>query len=615
MIIGTAGHIDHGKSTLVAALTGRRMDRLAEERRRGITIDLNFAPLFLEGLEPIGIIDVPGHEDFVRTMVAGSSGIDAVLLVVDALEGPMPQTLEHLAIVEQLGIPYGIPVVTKADLADPEWVALVSSELEDQLGGSSVAFGPPVVVSATTGLGLDTLRERIRSLHGLIPPRDAQDAFRLPVDRAFSVAGTGTVVTGTAWSGAVSVGDHVRVLPSDQLGRVRSIEIHSEKVDRSVAGARLALGLAGVERVELHRGDVVLTDHIPWQATSAIDAAVHLLAGASRPLVSRTRVRVHVGTAELMGRIRVSSPIAPGESGIARISFERPTVVRGGDRFVLRSYSPVATIGGGLTLDPIPPRRERKSMISLPPPLEGAQRLRMLVMRRALGVAVKDLTVLAGLPSAVIDRLIREDSSLDRIEEWVIGGTRVEELGRRTLSQVTAFHASSPGEAGLSLGTLREQLRVPPRLADAIIQRLVDRTELRVADGIAALNTFKPVLVIGDAELDVVAELLARAGLEPPSVSELRIVVGREDLPAILKLGVSRGLVVAVERDRYFHRSALARFTAIVQEIGTAGVITPGAIRDRLGLSRKFLIPLLEWADRDGLTRREREGRVLLRKH
>ncbi|MGH7703247.1 MAG: selenocysteine-specific translation elongation factor, partial [Gemmatimonadales bacterium] len=352
MIIGTAGHIDHGKSALVEALTGQAMDRLAEERKRGITIDLNFAPLALGGGRVAGIVDVPGHEDLVRTMVAGASGMDLLLLVVAANEGIMPQTREHLAIAEQLALPLGIPVITKADLAEPEWLELVRQEVDEWLRPSPIRFTPAIAVSAIRGDGLEELRTLIEGTTQTVAPRAADDIFRLPVDRVFSVAGIGTVVTGTAWSGAVAVGDPVRVVPGGREGRIRSIESHGRSLGTSQPGARTALGISGLERREVGRGDQLVAAGVPWTAATVVDVWVHLLPGATRVLTHRTRVRLHHGTAELLARISPRQAIEPGGSGLARLALEAPAVVRGGDRFVLRSYSPVITVGGGWVVDP-----------------------------------------------------------------------------------------------------------------------------------------------------------------------------------------------------------------------------------------------------------------------
>jgi selenocysteine-specific elongation factor len=396
MIIGTAGHIDHGKSSLVTALTGRAMDRLAEERRRGITIDLNFAPLELGSGRVAGIVDVPGHEDFVRTMVAGASGIDVALLVVAADEGIMPQTTEHLAVLEHLGVPVGIPVVTKADLVDPEWLELVLLEVAERLAGSPVAFGPPIAVSARTGQGLPELRERIAAQTASVRP--SGDLFRLPVDRAFSVAGVGTVVTGTSWSGRVEVGDAVVLLPEGVEGRVRSVEMFGHPSGQSEPGARTAVGIAGIARDAVRRGQVLVRAGDPWESTSALDVELSLDASAPRALTPRTRVRVHLGTAEVLARVHPRSAIEPGERGLARLALEASVAARGGDRLVIRSYSPVTTIGGGVVLDPLPPPRRAAWPAGLSAATPG-ERLHALLSRRPAGVAQGALPLLLGMPT------------------------------------------------------------------------------------------------------------------------------------------------------------------------------------------------------------------------
>ncbi|HEX6432854.1 MAG TPA: selenocysteine-specific translation elongation factor, partial [Gemmatimonadales bacterium] len=328
MIIGTAGHIDHGKSTLVTALTGRPVDRLAEERRREITIELNFAPLELGSGRVAGMVDVPGHEDFIRTMVAGASGVDLALLVIAADEAIMPQTEEHLLILEQLGIPLGIPVITKADLVDPDWLALVVAEVADRLRSSPITFDAPIVVSAKTGTGIDALRERLAAQAKLVEPRSAADAFRMPIDRVFSLPGVGTVVTGTVWSGRVAVGDPVLSLPSGSRGRIRSLESYGQPVERSEPGARTAIAVTGIERSALSRGTVLVSDRLPWTSVSALDVEIALDPRAPRPLRARTRVRFLLGTVEVMARVLPRSNIEPGSSGMARLRLESPLVAR-----------------------------------------------------------------------------------------------------------------------------------------------------------------------------------------------------------------------------------------------------------------------------------------------
>ena len=609
MIIGTAGHIDHGKSALLEALTGIRMDRLREERERGITIDLNFAPLALGDGMVGGVVDVPGHEDFVRTMVAGASGMDLVLLVIAADEGIKPQTREHLAIVEQLGIPRGIPVLTKADLVEPEWLDLLSLEIKEWLSASLVRFNPPVPVSAIQGTGLDRLKREILQIATEVSARPLDDLFRLPVDRSFSVAGIGTVLTGTAWSGSIAVGEIVRIMPGGTEARVRSIEVHGKPAERSTPGMRVALGLVGVDRDQLRRGDVVVAQGSPWQPTGALDVDLHLLPDAARALTTRSRVRIHLGTAEVLARVYPRERIEPGRSGLARLALESPTIARSGDRFVLRSYSPVLTIGGGTVLDPIPPRRGNWSPDLVHP--EPEQRLRAVLDRRPLGVSARELPLLAtATPAAVLSQL-EGWSDYQKVQGYFIRESAMADAASLATDALAQFHSAHPVERGLPLGELRQLLRSPGWLTDAVLDHLASTGRILLEDGIARAPGFKPRVNGGEAQVERLVARLELAQLAPPSNEELARELGLPEVGNALRLAAQTGLVEAVERDRYFARTALERFTAELRELGRAGSITPAQVRDRLGLTRKYVIPLLEWADRKGITVRIGEGRRL----
>jgi selenocysteine-specific elongation factor len=610
MIIGTAGHIDHGKSALIAALTGSAMDRLADERRRGITIDLNFAPLALPGGATAGVVDVPGHEDFVRTMVAGASGIDLALLVVAADEGIMPQTREHLAILEHLGVAAGIPVVTKADLVEPDWLELVAEEVAEWLGRSPVAFEPPLAVSVRSGQGLDQLRERLARRAAALRPRAGADLFRLPVDRAFSLAGVGTVITGTAWSGRVAVGDAVRFLPAGRQARVRSIESYGSTLAQSEPGARTAVGLAGVQRDDVRRGDWLVAADAPWMATLALDVELSLEDTAPRPLLVRSRVRLHLGTAEVMARVSPRAPIEPGGHGLARLVLEAPVVARTGDRFVLRSYSPVTTIGGGRVLDPEPPRRRTAWPATLATS-DPAERFRAMLERRPLGISSAQLPVLLGLPPADALAAARAEPAARLVGElWVRDGV-LAEIGSRALAAIKAWHRAHPADRGVPLETLRHGLRAPAALVERALADLAEGGRVRLAAGFATLSGFVPRVEGGDAEIDRVVRILEEAQLSPPSLAELERQTGRRDVGAILRLAAESGRVEAVERERWYARPALDRFTAVLAELGRDSLIAPSAVRDRLGISRKFMIPLLEWADAKGITERVGDARRL----
>ena len=610
MIVGTAGHIDHGKSALVAALTGRLVDRLAEERRRGITIDLNFAPLVLPNGAVAGVVDVPGHEDFVRTMVAGASGIDLALLVVAADEGLMPQTVEHLAVLEHLRVPAGIPVVTKADLVEPDWLELVMEEVAGWLAGSPVTFEPPLAVSARTGQGLDQLRSRLAERTAALVPRRGADLFRMPVDRAFSLAGVGTVVTGTAWSGSAAVGDALQLLPGGRPARVRSIESYGRRLERSEAGARTAVGLAGIQRDDVGRGDWLVAADAPWVATRALDVEIALQASAPRALAARSRVRVHLGTAEVMARVNPRAPIEPGGRGPARLVLEKPVVARAGDRLVLRSYSPVTTIGGGRVLDPDPPRRRNVWPAGLDSAVP-AERFRAVLERRALGTSSAQLPVLLGVPPAAALAVARGEAGARPVNDVWVRRDVLAGIGTRAMAALKAYHRAHPADRGVPLETLRHGLRAPEALVERALADLAESGRIHVAVGIAMLSGFVPRVEGGDAEIDRVVRILEEAGLSPPSVSELERQTGRRDIGAILRLASRSGRIEAVERERWYARQALDRFTAVLSDLGREGPIIPADLRDRLGMSRKYMIPLLEWADAKGITERAGDARRL----
>ncbi len=606
MIIGTAGHIDHGKSTLVTALTGRKMDRLAEERRRGITIDLNFAPLDLPGLPAAGLIDVPGHEDLIRTMVAGASGIDLVLLVIDLAEGPRPQTEEHLAILEQLRVPAGIPVFTKADTVEAEWADLMVADVMARLARSSVRFEAPAIVSAHTGFGIDQLRSRLGDWIRAATARDDEDLFRMPIDRGFSVAGVGTVITGTTWSGRVEVGESVRLLPGDQVARLRSIESYGQERPRTELSARTALGLVGIDRTAVGRGQVAVGTGADWVPTSRIDVAVELLASAPTTIRSRSRVRVHLGTAEVLARVAPLAPIPKGGTGLARLVLETPIVARGGDRFVLRSYSPPTTIGGGWVVDPTP-----EPKCTWPEGLhrtDPGPRLDALVARRRFGLSEAAIPLLLGTPPKETARLAKRAKAI-RLAGRLVEPATIANLERAALNALTDFHRLHPDLSGLSTETLRQGLKAPEALAGALVDDLRTRGKLIEREGLAALPGFQGSQVAG-AAVDQLVGLLRAARLEPPDTEELSRLMGLPHLAGLLKRAVEAGAIAAVERQRYFSTEALTEFRAAVTTDPVGAEIIPATVRERLGgLSRKFMIPLLEWGDRQGLTYRDPAGR------
>ncbi len=618
-VIGTAGHIDHGKTALVKALTGVDTDRWEEEKRRGITIDLGFAPLPLGDAIQASVVDVPGHEGFVRNMLAGATGIDVALLVIAADEGIMPQTEEHLAIVELLGVRRGIPVITKRDLVDGEWLELVRSEVSTRLGASRVRWDDALATSVVTGEGLPELREALRRVAGDLVERPADDLFRLPIDRVFAVAGAGTVVTGSTWSGSVAVGDTVRLLPLGREARVRSIEVHGQAAERAVPGRRTALALVGVDKNELARGHVAVTG-AGWQATTLLDVAAELLPTARRPLASRTRVRVHLGTAEALARVVQTPAIAPGHSGLARLLLETPVVARGGDRFVLRSFSPVTTIGGGVVLDPFAPSRTRLRRRRVAVAQGPAVRLGILAVEAGLtGVGTDTLAVRLGVSPGRVTAVIAEaeQNVLASPETLVDRQAVVAEAGR--LGEVLRrYHEEHPLDPGMSLQALRAAVGTPAppsAVLDAVLDVGVKSGQLEVAGSVARRPGWRPALDARATDAsDKLARRLADARWQVPTVAELEREFPGSPVRALLSHLARTGTAEPIDAERYAANGALAEFrTALETALAELGTATPAELRDRLGLTRKHLIPLLEWADRRGVTRRAGDARVLAR--
>jgi selenocysteine-specific elongation factor len=625
LVVGTAGHIDHGKTALVRALTGVDTDRLEEEKRRGITIDLGFAPLDL-GPFRASVVDVPGHEGFIRNMVAGATGVDLALLVVAADEGVMPQTSEHLDILRLLGVTRGVVALTKCDLpADPGWRELVVEEIHAAVEARFGERWPVVEVSATAGTGLGALRAALAAEAERIPVREARDRFRLPVDRTFALAGAGTIVTGTVWSGSVAEGDRVLVLPAAVEARVRSVEVHGVRAERAEPGRRAALALVGLSREQAERGAVVVTGE-GWRAARAMDVELRMLAGhaALRP---RLRVRVHHGTSEVMARIvaepqgGATPPADPSAPVLARLYLETPLVARAGDRFVVRSYSPVTTIGGGVIVDPWADDLARERGRRRPPlaalPAGPADRVLFLVRRRgrrglglgalavASGLSAPDLE--AGVAAAVAGGAVRSG-------DWLVADAAVAEVAESLLASLGPYHAVHPLEPGMPAQAWRAS-------AGDLRKELVEIAELRLErSGAVALEgtvVRLPGFVVGggaagQALREALLRALESAGAEPPAVADLQGDHPRGDVSGALRILAQQGLVVSVGKDRYYAAAAYAmesdRITAVIRELGEA---TPAAIRQRLGRSRKWLIPLLEHLDREGVTVRKGDIRIL----
>jgi selenocysteine-specific elongation factor len=615
MIIGTAGHIDHGKTALVKALTGIDADRLPEEKRRGITIDLGFAPLVLDGIGTVGMIDVPGHEDFVRSMLVGASGIDLGLLVVAADEGVMPQTREHLLILRLLGIPKVMVALTKSDLVDAEWIELVRNDVL-ALFEPVVAEAPIIVAcSSRTGEGVTELRSALARLLMTAKPRASDDLFRLPVDRAFTVKGTGTVVTGTVWSGELLTDENVRVLPSGRTARTRRIEQHGKSSDHASAGSRTAVALVGIEVGDVPRGSVLVTDE-SWCATSLFEAVISLESGTGVRMTPRTRLRLHAGASEVGARLAsVRGHLDSGELVLARVVTDSPVALRGGDRFVLRLPAPLRTIGGGVVVDPYAPRRtlphDRSQRLESLSASSASRFARILASEGSRGVVTKEIPVRVGCAPAEVVTLSEESGAYGGAHN-LFAPLAVEEVMASVRRIIAEYEIRAPLNPGVPTRTLKEGLRAHEELVDIAIREMEQNGEIETLGPLVSRTGWAPSPSERDVQLStLLAHDICAAEKEPPSVNELVLRYG-SSVPGLLRFLERQGRIVQVETDRYYDRSVLEAMIARLKDALVPGeAYVPAQLRDVLGFSRKYLIPFLEFCDRNGLTERRENGRVL----
>ncbi len=610
MILGTAGHIDHGKTALVRALTGVDTDRLPEEKRRGITIDLGFAPLALANGETLGVVDVPGHEAFVRTMLAGASGIDLALLVIAADEGPMPQTREHLAILELLQVPQLIVALSKADLVDVDWLELVTEDVRALLAPTPFAGAEVIPTSVVSSSGIDRLRDALQRQTSNVKRQtsNAVDLFRMPVDRVFSVKGTGTVVTGTVWSGELSLESSARIMPLGSTVRIRGLQSHGQAVESLAPGTRAAIALAGVDQHAFNRG-ATLVAHGEWDATLIVRADLTLLAGAPE-LRPRTRVRFHLATSDVGARVVASgSPVAPGTARAVRIALDEPVMARAGDRFVLRSASPLATIGGGVITDPNAPRRAR------PMPdlgLGPSERLELFAHEAGLhGVKESTLAVRLGVAHRDVSAAVQGMGSLIKNGDKWYATQALEHAREKLLQLVRAHHAQRPLEPGAPRQDIRSRLGMDQALFDQLIAQLTAGKQLVATGAELRAAGFGPELSTQQTRTsEDLMVALETAGHEPPSVAELQERFGPQTV-SLLRHLERQQRVVQVEDARYYTPEAVHELVRRLQgAMAGKGELAPTDLREALGFSRKFLIPFLEFCDKRGYTARQGSGRV-----
>ncbi|HEY0426297.1 MAG TPA: selenocysteine-specific translation elongation factor [Pyrinomonadaceae bacterium] len=633
IIVGTAGHIDHGKTALVKILTGVNADRLPEEQRRGITIDLGFAELDLDDLR-IGFVDVPGHERFVKNMLAGASGIDFVLLVIAADEGVMPQTREHFEICRLLETKNGIVVLTKKDLIDEELLELVKLETAELVENSFLENAPVVAVSAKTGEGVEELKKILLETARKIPARRNENITRLPVDRSFSVKGFGAVVTGTLISGEIKEADEMEILPDGKKVRVRGLQTYGKTVAAAHAGQRTAVNLGGVEHAEIERG-MILCERGVLRPTQIFDAEIEVLKEAKRSLKSRQRVRVHIGTIEALARVQIlneAGEIAPGEKNFAQLRLETPIVTVPGERFIIRSYSPQITIAGGRVLDALATRHRRKDTENVREYLQNLiaadkSRQAKLFLETAgeRGLTFADLQARTGWRAEIMQKAIDENiekKSIIEAENFFVARTPFENLKTKTLEEIENHHRREPLARGILRETLREKIFA--HLAPEIFKAILANLKEKIVSEKDIVRLLSHNLELSNEEKTLRANLekiYKNAKLEAPKLEDAlseavgSTKLGRETARKIFQLLINAGEVVKVTEEFYFYRETIDELVKKLKDFAGRApdrLIDVAVFKAMAGVSRKYAIPLLEYFDRERITRRAGDKRLIL---
>jgi selenocysteine-specific elongation factor len=630
IILGTAGHIDHGKTSLIKALTGVDTDRLKEEKARGITIELGFAALTLPNGQNIGIVDVPGHERFIRHMLAGATGMDLVALIIAADEGVMPQTREHLEICQLLKVKRGLVVLTKVDLVEEEWLELVEEDVHNFLQGTFLEAAPVIRFSAVTGQGTEEFLETLEKLSADIQTKPISGIFRLPIDRVFTIKGFGTVVTGTAVSGKVRVGDLVEIYPPQFKARVRNIQMHDENVEEAVAGSRTAINLQGIDKLELERGMIVATPEA-LLASQRLDARLDILPSAGRPLKNRREIRLHTGTSEELATLIVLArdELAPGESGLVQFRLTIPLAVKPFDRFVIRNVSPALTIGGGHFLHINPPkhRRLQDNVIQGLEFLEkstDAERIAFHLRESgAAGLSRTELVKLVALNAAEVEPILKHLVKTGQIIPYDLENSRyvlsaeVKDLQNQAAQFLQKFHQNQPLKLGLSKEELRRRLpeELEVRLFNYLLQDLENQKRIVVDKELVRLASHRVILGEAQEELAKKMEsLYQKGGLTPPTLKEAGTALRAEGtrLQEIIKLLTSQGRLVKVKEDLLFHHSVIVMLKdTLVAYLRQHREISVPQFKDLTQTSRKFAIPLMEYFDASRVTVRVGENRRL----
>ncbi len=635
IILGTAGHVDHGKTSLIRSLTGIETDRLKEEKKRGITIELGFAFLDLPCGHRLGIVDVPGHEKFIRNMVAGAAGMDLVAFVIAADEGIMPQTEEHFEICRLLGVRDGLIILTKKDLVEEEWLEMVEEEIRDSFADSFLADAPIIAVNTLTGEGIE---EIIHVLDRKVATMDFTEEFgpfRMAVDRVFTMKGFGTVITGTSLAGRIDVGAEIMFYPSGLIGKIRGIQVHGEEVSLVEAGHRTAINLQGIEKDQINRGDMVASPG-SMQASTLLEGELHHLSSARAHLKNRARVRVHLGTREIIGRVLLleSDSLAPGESGHVQLLLDESVATWPGDHFVVRNYSPIATIGGGTLYNIAPKKRKRtlerdrehnRLVMEAYSAVESEERIVLLIKENGLaGITANQLGARLGIFGKKLKKLLQHPISngtlvvVDSETQRLVAASLTESLGEQILTRLEEFHQKNPLQSGLAKEALRSQLKPPvdQKLLASIFSLLVKQGKIEQTGVEVKLAGHTVTLQVDEQEIEEkIGRLYAEAGLAPPIVKE--ILAQFPDCPEkqilqVLELLVRKGRLIRLNETLCFDHAGIERLVAqVTSYLQTEGEIDAQRFKELTGLTRKFSIPLLEYFDKIKLTIRIDNKRIL----
>lgn len=621
IILGTAGHIDHGKTTLIKALTGTDTDRLKEEKERGITIELGFAALDLPSGQHLGIVDVPGHEKFVKNMVAGATGIDIVVMVIAADEGVMPQTREHMEICTLLGVEHGFVALTKTDLVDEEWLELALEDVRDFSVGTFLDSVPIMPVSSTTGQGLKQFIQTLDEMTGQVPERSRSNLFRLPVDRVFTMKGFGTVITGSLLSGQVKVGETIMIYPSLITSKVRGIQVHNQSVEIARAGQRTAINFQGLEKASISRGEILAFPGT-LQPSYMIDIELDFLASNKKPIKNRTLVRFHTGTSEILGNLILldREELSPGDKIVGQLHLETPVALVKDDRFVIRSYSPVRTIGGGKVLNPIPVKYKRfKTEI-----VKGLQSIAGRSSEDLIeyyvdqsgyqGVSFSDLVIMTNIAEKKLDQMMQGLLSkkiilqVDRDNRIFMHANSFQKLRQELLNNLNNYHQANPLKAGMQKEELKTKIprNLNPKLFSLLMNQMTKDNKIAAEEETVRLASHK--IALGADQADIQKKIIRayrQSGLQPPYFKELnkQLDADRSHAKDVLMLLVEKGKLIKVKDDLYFDAGAVNDLqNRLVEFLSAQGEISTPQFKKMTGASRKYVIPLIEYFDARNVT-------------